>query len=95
MIAKPKSGNIEGTYEGLKANEKIGLLNHCLFNTLQKDIVHNDSSAFTFLDLMDASKDLHDWSTDGVHLEQIFYDSISSYFLQVLCTDHIIQKQET
>ncbi len=75
------------TYQGLKANEKISILNHFLFDSLQKDIISNDSSMLGFLDLMDASKDLHDWSLDGVHLDQKFYDVMSSYILDVICAD--------
>ena len=77
------------TYQGLKANEKISILNHFLFDGLQKNIISNGSSMFGFLDLMDASKDLHDWSLDGVHLEHKFYDLMSLYTLGVICADHI------
>lgn len=81
------------TYEGMKANTKLNILNHLLFKRLQADIINNDTSMFGFLDLLDASKSLHDWSTDGVHLEQIWYELIDNYLLQVICANYLLDEE--
>ncbi len=64
----------------------IDAMNHVLFDVMASDIQNASLNRFGFMDLIQVSRDRHDWSRDGIHMHKIWYHRILSYFFQLLCS---------
>ena len=70
----------------LTTNEMIEVMNLSLYKLFR---IHQNGitrRVLPFFDLFTMSKDLQErWSTDGVHMNQAWYNFVSSYIWQTLC----------
>ena len=76
---------VNRTYGGMLAAEKIYKMNKILFEVLFNDITDLDSNIHGFLDLFEMSLTRASWSIDGIHMQDVWYNSVVSAFWQILC----------
>jgi hypothetical protein len=77
-------------FEGMLAREKIDRMNHVLYEVLEDDLLNVGGRYFGFLDLIDVSKDRGNWSTDSIHMEVVWYDSVMSMFWETFCNSVLL-----
>ncbi|KAK2166061.1 hypothetical protein LSH36_43g08035 [Paralvinella palmiformis] len=71
--------------DGLLAWQRIDRLNRILYDVIEEDLLNVSSGIYSFFDLIDMSKDRQRWSTDGVHMERVWYSSVIRSFWHVYC----------
>ena len=72
-------------FHGYTAARKISWLNHKLYETLENDLLRGTSNIYGFFDMFTISKSRDGWSTDGVHVKDVWYLNEMSMFLQLFC----------
>ena len=65
---------------------KLFKLNADLYKNLYSLLLEKPSQMKGFFDLIDMSLDRGDWSTDGVHMEPVWYKEVTKYLLQLICS---------
>ncbi len=90
----PGMGESEGTrsgeqylfkkVDGVLASTKIDQLNHILYARTEHQLRNASSGINGFLDLYQASLDRGDWYQDGVHLQQVWYNTMAAYILELI-----------
>ena len=71
-------------FEKMLATEKINKLNHVLYDAVEGDLL-SDGRTFGFYDLLEASRTRGNWSVDGVHMDDIWYERVNQRFWQTYC----------
>ncbi len=74
-------------FHGMLATEKIDLLHHVMYDVLKKFYLGAGRQIYGFLDMVKMSGSRLSWSEDGVHFDTPWYQSVTSYLLQLLCND--------
>ncbi len=76
-------------YEGLLAWQKIDRLNHVLYDVIKSRLTLRSASRrfYGFLDLIEASKNRGHWTFDARHMLPVWYDIMTSYFLEMMCQE--------
>ncbi|KAK2158942.1 hypothetical protein LSH36_161g03015 [Paralvinella palmiformis] len=77
-------------FEGMLARDKIDKMNRILYDVLEDDLLKRDGRYFGFFDLIDISEDRGNWSTDSVHMEVVWYESIMSMFWETYCNSVLL-----
>jgi hypothetical protein len=65
--------------------QRIDKLNHIMYDVIKDDVMNASSGIYSFLDLVDMSRDRSSLSTDGVHMQYVWYDTVISYFWEIFC----------
>jgi Pyruvate/2-oxoacid:ferredoxin oxidoreductase delta subunit len=73
------------TVDGLSGLKRMDKLNHILHDVIKDDVTNASSGIYSFLDLVDMSRDRLSWSTDGVHMQPVWYKTVVSYFWEIFC----------
>ena len=76
---------INRRYQGLLATDAIDKLNHLLFRILKPDLLKPSGKVFSFVDLVQITRQLDQWSIDGVHMQPLWYQIEMSMFLETFC----------
>ena len=79
-------------FENMLATEKIDKMNHVLYDVLESDLLDPKGRVYGFLDLIEASKDRKGWSTDGVHMAPVWYESVMSMFWETYCNSVLLNE---
>ena len=72
-------------FEGMLAQSKIAKMNDILYKVLEPDLLKDNGRIFSFLDLFEASVSRGAWSTDGVHMENVWYENVMTMFWETFC----------
>ena len=72
-------------FEGMLAQEKIAKMNDILYEVLEPDLLKHNGRTFSFLDVFEASVSRGTWSTDGVHMKDVWYENVMTMFWETFC----------
>ncbi|KAK2157496.1 hypothetical protein LSH36_190g03009 [Paralvinella palmiformis] len=76
---------INRTYGGLLAAEKLSKMNNILYEVIHDDISEPATNINGFVDLFSISLSRQRWSTDGIHMKDVWYDVVVSMFWHTIC----------
>ena len=72
-------------FEGMLAQEKIAKMNDILYQILEPDLLKDNGRIFSFLDVFEASVSRAAWSTDGIHMQPVWYENVMTMFWETFC----------
>ena len=82
---RPDSVWKDHLFEGMLAEEKIAKMNDILYQILEPDLLKDNGRTFSFLDLYEASVSRGEWSTDGIHMQPVWYENVMTMFWETFC----------
>ena len=84
---EPRKGSfwMNKRVDGLLAWQRINILNQILYDVIKDDLFNATSGIYSFLDLLDMSKDRLKWNRDGIHMNEQWYSSVIRNFWEVFC----------
>ena len=73
-------------YEGVLATETLNKLNKHLYKGIHSLLLEKPAQMRGFFDMIPVSLGKEEWTKDGIHMQPIWYQQVTKYILQLLCS---------